>query len=189
MSRYLPFSIVFVLCLVGLGMLARIFLFSIPDLSPIGGPFRLQSTLGHEISDADFKGRPLLLYFGYTHCPDICPTTLAHMALVLKAVGAPGKVKAAFITVDPERDTLPILKEYLSNFDNDIIGLWGTPSQVAQVEKAFRVVALRVPEPGGGYTIDHTSLVFLMDKGGRFVGPFDVDLPPKAAAELLRQYF
>jgi len=187
--RRLLHPFVFLLCLLGIGALVHTFIAIAPHRTSIGGPFRLMSTAGHEMTDADFKGRPLLIYFGYTHCPDICPTTLAHLSLVLKAVGKPGRVGAAFVTVDPERDTLAMLKDYLASFDPQIIGLWGTSSEIARVEKAFHVTALRTPEPGGGYTIDHTAMVFLMDKKGQFVGPFDVDLPPETAANLLRQYF
>jgi protein SCO1 len=189
MPRRLLHPIVFLLCLLGIGALVHTLIAIAPQKISIGGPFRLMSTSGRVMTDVDFKGRPLLLYFGYTHCPDICPTTLAHLALVLKAIGKPGHVGAAFVTVDPARDTLAMLKDYLASFDPQIIGLWGTPAEIAHVEHAFHVTALRTPEPGGGYTIDHTAMVFLMDKNGQFVGPFDVDLPPETAANLLRRYF
>ncbi len=179
------------LCLAGLGV--ALFMSGArhhgAQSSAIGGPFHLTSTTGGEVTDANFKGHPFLVYFGYTHCPDICPTILSQMSQVLKAMGDDKRIKAVFITVDPERDTPAVMKEYLSSFDPNIIGLSGTRDEIAAVEKAYRVYATKEPEHGGDYTIDHTAVVYLMDKRGRFVTAFNLDLPPQVAATYLRTYF
>ncbi len=154
----------------------------------IGGPFHLTSENGGEVTDADFRGHPLLVFFGYTHCPDICPTVLFQMSQVLKAMGKDKQIKALFITVDPERDTPAVMKEYLSSFDPRIIGLSGTRAETNAVEKAYRVYARKVPGHGADYAMDHTAIVYLMDKQGRFVTAFNLDRAPQVAAKDLDNY-
>jgi protein SCO1/2 len=157
--------------------------------SAVGGPFKLTDHNGQPISDQDLKGRPFLVFFGFTHCPDVCPTTLFDVSEVLRALGPEGRgVRALFITVDPERDTPEKLKDYLASFDSRIIGVTGDPQAIAAVEKAYRVYAKKVPLDGGGYTMDHTALVYLMDKEGRFVAPFNLKRRPQEAAADLRRY-
>ncbi len=156
--------------------------------SSIGGPFRLTSSDGKEVTDADFKGHPFLVYFGYTHCPDICPTILFEMSQDMKAMGGDKRIRALFITVDPERDTPAALKEYLSSFDPRIVGLTGTRQEINAVEKVYRVYARKIPENGGDYAMDHTAIVYLMDKQGRFVTVFNLDRPPQVAAKDLDTY-
>lgn len=157
--------------------------------SAVGGPFTLTDHNGQPISDQDLKGRPFLVFFGFTHCPDVCPTTLFDVSEVLRALGPDGRgVRALFITVDPERDTPEKLKDYLASFDSRIIGVTGDPQAIAAVEKAYRVYAKKVPLDGGGYTMDHTALVYLMDKEGRFVAPFNLKRRPQEAAADLRRY-
>ncbi|MGH6676977.1 MAG: SCO family protein, partial [Xanthobacteraceae bacterium] len=151
-------------------------------------PFHLTATDGRQVTDADFMGHPFLVFFGYTHCPDICPTVLLQISKLLKARGNDQQVKALFITVDPERDTPAIMKQYLSNFDSRIIGLSGTGAETDAVEKEYRVYARKVPTQGGDYTMDHTSAVYLMDKRGHFVTAFNVDQSPKVAAKDLDSY-
>ena len=155
----------------------------------VGGPFALTDQDGKTVTDGDFLGAPHLVFFGFTHCPDVCPTTLYQAFEVLRAAGDKAKgVRALFVTVDPERDTPEALKAYLASFDPRIVGLTGTPEAIAAVEKAFRVYARKVPMKEGDYTMEHTALVYLMDKKGRFVGGFNLARPPEqAAAELLRQ--
>jgi protein SCO1/2 len=158
-----------------------------PAASLIGGPFKLVSADGGAVTDADLKGAPFLVFFGYTHCPDVCPATLAEMSDVLARL--PGKpVKALFITVDPERDTVAAMKDYVSNFDPRIVGLTGDRAAIDQVEKAYRVYAHKAPQPSGDYTMDHSAIVYLMDSQGRFVEAFDLGRKPEDSAKELAKY-
>ncbi|MGD0421022.1 MAG: SCO family protein [Xanthobacteraceae bacterium] len=160
-----------------------------PAIAAVGGPFHLEDQNGKPVSDQDLKGQPFLVFFGYTHCPDICPTTLFEISEVIKKLGNDaGRTGAIFITVDPERDTPAALKDYLSNFDPHLRGLTGDPAAVAAAIKAYRVYAKKVPLKDGDYTMDHTAVVYLMDKDGHFVAPFNLKQTPEAAAEQLRRY-
>ncbi len=162
---------------------------SAPRASAIGGAFTLTKQDGSLVTDAAFKGEPLLVFFGYTHCPDVCPTSLFEISEVFKAMGADKKVQALFITIDPERDTPEVMKDYLSSFDPRIVGLTGDPAQTQSVEKAFRVYAKKVPgSHGDDYTMDHTAVVYLLDKQGRFVNAFNLQRPPADAAKDLEGY-
>jgi protein SCO1/2 len=135
------------------------------------------------------KGKPFLVFFGYTHCPDVCPTTLFDMSQLMKELGPDAdRANAVFITVDPERDTQQVMKDYLSNFDPHLRGLTGDRAAVDAAIKAYRVYAKKVPLENGEYTMDHTAVVYLMDKNGHFVAPFDVSRTPKAEATDLRRY-
>jgi protein SCO1/2 len=182
--------------LAGLAIFLVVFLFATgqmggaPGPSAIGGPFKLIDQNGQPITDADIKGRPSLVFFGYTHCPDVCPTTLFEMSEVLRALGpGAGRVNALFITVDPERDTAAAMKDYLSSFDPHLRGATGDQKSIEAVEKGYRVYAKKVPTGNGGdYSMDHTALVYLMDKQGRFVAPFKLDRKPDEAAADLRRY-
>src|SRR5664280_1041094 len=157
--------------------------------SAIGGPFKLVDQSGKPITDEDMKGHPFLVFFGYTHCPDICPTTLFEMSEVMRALGRDAdRINALFITVDPERDTPAVMKDYLSSFDPHLRGATGDQKAIDAVEKAYRVYAKKVPAEKGDYSMDHTALVYLMDKQGRFVAPFKLDRKPEAAAADLRRY-
>jgi protein SCO1/2 len=158
--------------------------------SAIGGPFRLTDQNGKTITEQDFQGRPFLVFFGYTHCPDVCPTTLYEMSEVLHALGKDaGRINALFITVDPDRDTPAVMKDYLSSFDPHLRGATGDQKDIDAVEKAYRVYAKKVPTgKGNDYSMDHTALVYLMDKQGRFVAPFKLDRKPEQAADDLRKY-
>ena len=159
------------------------------QVAAIGGPFTLIDQNGHTLSDQDLKGHPFLVFFGFTHCPDVCPTTLFEVSEVLRALGPDGdRTRALFITVDPERDTAPVMKDYLSSFDPHLIGVTGDPAGIAAVAKAYRVYYKKVPLDDGGYTMDHTAIVYLMDKNGRFVAPFSLKRPAEAAAADLRRY-
>jgi len=157
--------------------------------SAVGGPFTMtDDTNGRTVTEADFKGQPFLVFFGYTHCPDVCPTELFQIAQVMKALGPDTKLKTLFVTVDPARDTPKDMKDYVANFDPRIIALSGTEEQTRAMEKAYRVYAKKVPGKNGDYTMDHTAIVYVMDKNGRFVSALDLDRPAKIAAAELEKY-
>jgi protein SCO1/2 len=183
--------------LTGLVIFLGVFLFATGQLgkggasgpSVIGGPFKLIDQNGSPISDQDLKGRPFLVFFGFTHCPDICPTTLFEVSELMRAMGQDAdRTAALFITVDPERDTPAALKDYLSSFDPHVRGATGDPAAIVAAEKAYRVYAKKVPTDNGDYSMDHTALVYLMDKQGRFVAPFSLKRRPEEAAAELRRY-
>jgi len=156
----------------------------------IGGPFHLVDQNGKTVTNDDLKGHPFLVFFGFTNCPEICPTTLFDISEVLNKLGPDAdKVNALFVTVDPERDTPEKLKDYLSSFNPHLIGLGGDPAALAAVAKAYRVYYKKVPQDGGSYTMDHTAIVYLMDKQGSFVAPFNLKRRPEDAAADLRRYF
>jgi len=158
-------------------------------VASVGGPFRLEDQSGKAVTDADMKGKPFLVFFGFTHCPDICPTTLFDMSQLMKELGPDAdRTGALFITVDPERDTPSVMKDYLSNFDPHVRGLTGDRASIDAAIRAYRVYAKKVPLENGDYTMDHTALVYLMDKNGHFVAPFDVSRTPAAEAADLRRY-
>lgn len=154
----------------------------------VGGPFELTAMDGTRVSNRQFEGAPMLVFFGFTHCPDICPTKMMELSEIFRAAGdRAAKARAVFITVDPDRDTPDILKCYLSSFDPRIVGLTGTQAEIDSVVKAYRAYYKRVPTSKGDYTMDHTAIVYLMDRRGQFVGTFNVERPPaEAAKELLR---
>ena len=181
----------FLFGVIGLGLAAFIVFAPEPRASSslVGGPFALQDQDGRPVTDAALVGKTSLIFFGFTRCPDVCPTTLYQMTQVYTALGADaGKVGAYFVSVDPERDTPKQLKEYLSSFDPHIVGLTGDRPAVDAMLQAYRVYAKKVPTGGDDYTMDHTALVYLMDKGGRFVGAFNMQRPAdEAAKELAKQ--
>jgi len=155
----------------------------------IGGPFRLVDQDGRAVTEQDLKGKPFLVFFGFTHCPDVCPTTLFDVSEVMRNLGGDAdRTAALFITVDPERDTPDMLKDYLGSFDPHVRGLTGDAAMLAAVAKAYRVYFKKVPLDQGGYTMDHTAIVYLMDKDGRFVSPFSLKRTTDAAAADLRKY-
>lgn len=158
-------------------------------VAAVGGPFQLTDQSGKAVTDADMKGKPFLVFFGFTHCPDICPTTLFDMSQLMKELGPDAdRTGALFITVDPDRDTPKVMKDYLSNFDPHVRGLTGDPTAINAAIRAYRVYAKKVPLENGDYTMDHTALVYLMDKNGHFVAPFDVSRTPAAEAADLRRF-
>jgi protein SCO1 len=162
---------------------------SVTAPAAIGGPFQLTDQAGRTVTDKNMQGHPSLVFFGYTHCPDVCPTSLFEMSEVLRAMGKDAdRVNAYFISVDPERDTTATIKDYLSSFDPHLEGLTGNPEQVAKALSAYRVYAKKVPLKDGDYTMDHTALIYLMDRDGRFVAPFNLKRSPEEAAADLRRY-
>jgi protein SCO1/2 len=157
--------------------------------SAIGGPFQLVDQSGQAVTDKSLKGKPTIMFFGFTHCPDVCPTALFEMSEVLRAMGNDAKrVNAFFVSVDPERDTPQIMKDYLSSFDPNLKGLTGSPEAVAEIISGYRVYAKKVPLKDGDYTMDHTALIYLMDRDGRFVAPFNIKRRPEDAAADLKRY-
>ena len=162
---------------------------SVAAPAAIGGPFQLTDQAGRIVTEKDLQGRPTLVFFGFTHCPDVCPTSLFEISEVLKAMGKDAdRVNAYFVSVDPERDTAAAMKDYLSSFDPHLKGLTGDPPAVAKVLSAYRVYARKVPLKDGDYTMDHTALIYLMDREGRFVSPFNMKRSPEQAASELKRY-
>ena len=155
----------------------------------IGGPFQLTDQTGQTVTEKSLVGRPTIIFFGYTHCPDVCPTSLFEMSEVLRAMGKDAdRVNAYFVSVDPERDTRAVMKDYLSSFDPHLKGLTGDPATVAKVLSEYRVYAKKIPLKDGDYSMDHTALIYLMDKDGKFVAPFNLKRTPEAAADDLKHY-
>ena len=155
----------------------------------IGGPFQMTDQTGRPVTEKSLQGRPTLILLGFTHCPDICPKSLFEISEVLRAMGNEAdRVNAYFVSVDPERDNSAALKDYLSSFDPHLKGLTGDSDAVAKMLSAFRVYARKVPLKDGDYTMDHTALVYLMDRDGKFVAPFNLKRTPAEAAADLKRY-
>ena len=152
---------------------------------PIGGPFALTDQNGVRRTDADFRGKLMLVYFGFTYCPDICPTDLQQMALAVDQLGpAGGTVQPVFITVDPARDTVEHLKDYMALFHPRFVGLTGDAAAIRQAARAYRVYYEKVErEDKSDYTLDHSVFIYLMDRDGRYLGFF----PPGTSAERLAE--
>jgi protein SCO1/2 len=158
-----------------------------PDATiPIGGPFQLVDGNGRVVTERDFRGKWMLVYFGYTHCPDACPTALQDMANAVDLLGKKKQDLAIlFITVDPERDTPAVMKEYVSAFEAPIAALSGTPEQVAKAAREYRVYYAK-HKTQDGYDMDHTSIIYVMDPQGRFVANFTHESSPEQIAAKLR---
>jgi len=155
----------------------------------IGGPFQLTDQSGATVTEKNLQGKASIIFFGFTHCPDVCPTALFEMSEILRAMGKDAdRVNAYFISVDPERDNQAAMKDYLSSFDPHLKGLTGDPEAIAKVLSAYRVYARKVPLKDGDYTMDHTALTYLMDRDGKFVAPFNLNRKPEEAAADLKKY-
>jgi protein SCO1/2 len=158
----------------------------------IGGPFTLVGRDGKPVTDRAFRGKYMLVFFGFTHCPDICPAELQVMAAALDELGPKANdIIPIFITLDPERDTPPVVTGYVMNFSPRFVGLTGSPEQIAEAAKAYRVTYSKFQEEGAkpdDYTIDHVALVYLMGKDGKFLTHFDYGTPAAKMAETLRRY-
>lgn len=152
----------------------------------IGGPFTLTAPDGKPFTLKDIGGKPFAVYFGFTRCPDVCPTTLSRLALLRGKLGVDGqKLAIVFVSVDPGHDKPEAVGEYVKLFGTPIIGLTGSEDQLAPVKKAYGVYAAKVPQPGGDYTVDHSTAVLLMDGKGRFADIISHDEPdPSALAKL-----
>ena len=158
----------------------------------IGGAFTLTDHNGGQVRDSDFAGKYRIVYFGFAHCPDVCPTDLAQIGQALRLLekdkpGVAARIQPLFITVDPERDTPKVLKEYVASFHPRLIGLTGTPQQIADAAKKYAVYYAKQPTPDGSYTMDHLRILFLMGPEGEPIAMLPHEKNPEAiAAELKR---
>ncbi len=154
----------------------------------VGGPFRLTDQTGKTVTDRDFRGRYMLIYFGYSSCPDVCPTTLGVVAEALEKIGSQGrKVVPILITIDPERDTPRLLADYVKAFGPQFVGLTGSVEAIKDVEKKYRVYATKRPLEKGGYGMDHSSVLYLMGPNGKLISFYDEAISPDDLAKELRQ--
>jgi protein SCO1/2 len=154
----------------------------------IGGPFQLSNQRGEIVTEATLRGSPSAIFFGYTFCPDVCPTTLLEMSGWLKELGTDGdKLKVYFVTVDPERDTADQIASYLEAFDPRIIGLTGPRDEVEQMLKAYRIFRRKVPIDGGEYIMDHSASVYLFDSNGILTSTIDLEESPETVLRKLRK--
>ena len=158
---------------------------------PIGGPFELIDQEGKRQTDQDFRGRLMLVYFGFTNCPDVCPTDLQEITLAMRGLGEHAEsVQPIFITVDPERDTVSHLREYVRLFDPRLRGLTGSEASVRKVADEYKVYYAKAPlRPGSAdYTVDHTAFIYLMDRQGRYLGFFPPGTSADRMIEVIRKH-
>ena len=154
----------------------------------VGGPFELVDNKGQKIAERDFLGRPLLVFFGFTHCPDVCPTTLFEATSWLKSLGSDAdQLQVLFVSVDPARDTQELLDTYLQAFDPRIRAATGTKAQIDAMVQAYKATYRFVPTSAGNYTVDHTALMFMLDSRGRFVGTIDYHEKQEVALQKLKR--
>ncbi|MBN9063126.1 MAG: SCO family protein [Rhizobiales bacterium] len=157
------------------------------SIASIGGPVRLTAHTGERVDTAAI-GKPFAIFFGFTHCPDVCPTTLAEMTQTLSELGPAAKdFRIYFVSVDPERDTPAVMASYMGSFDKRMIGLTGTPAEIDAAVKAYRVFARKVPTKDGDYTMDHTATTYLVDGKGRLVGTLAYEEDAKVRLEKVRR--
>ena len=179
-------SLALLLALCGGALVLEVAHAAVKQTASIGGSFRLTGPDGQIVTDRDFHGKYLLIYFGYTFCPDVCPTTMADLGAALKTLGPRADdIQPLFITIDPKRDTTDVLKQYLIQFSPRLIGLTGSPQQISQVEKEFHVYT-DIHRTGDGpddYTMDHSSIFYLMDPKGRFIAAIDASQDGSALAK------
>jgi protein SCO1/2 len=157
----------------------------------VGGPFALVGKDGNTVTDQDFRGRHMLVFFGFTHCPDICPAELQVMAAALEGLGGDAeKVVPIFITLDPERDTPEAVTAYVENFGPNFVGLTGSPEAIAKAAKAYRVAYQKFQDEktGDNYSIDHSALVYLMGPDGEYITHIPYGTPASKMTETLRRY-
>jgi protein SCO1/2 len=158
------------------------------DAVPIGGPFVLTDHTGKRVSEADYAGKYLLVFFGFTHCPDVCPTTLARLVKLRRQIGKGDEAMSiVFVSVDPERDGPAEVGSYAQLFNAPVIGLTGSTADIERVKKQFGVYSAKVAQPGGGYSVDHSAAVFLMDRDGKFVATLSPEEGDAVALDKLRR--
>lgn len=205
MSRRVFFSLVAVAIAIAVGVVAAKIYFALQERNargqaapgqirisadtPLGGPFTLTNQDGQRVTEIDFRGRFMLVYFGYTYCPDVCPTELNTIALAMKTLGSEAReVVPIFITVDPERDTPTVLKTYLASFGSEFVGLTGSLQEIAAAAQAYRVYYKKEAEGSDpeNYSVDHTSLLYLMGKNGKIVALFRTGATPDDLAAGIR---
>lgn len=157
-------------------------------LGTIGGPFTLTGTDGEPFASSKLNGRPAAVFFGFTHCPDVCPTTLARLTKLRKQLGkGDDAFSIVLISVDPERDTPADLREYVTLFDTPVIALTGTSAQIEQVKKQFGAYSRKVEQPGGSYNVEHTAAVILLDRNGQFVATLAAEEGDQVALDKLKR--
>jgi protein SCO1/2 len=157
-------------------------------LGSVGGPFTLTGSDGKPFSSAKLNGRPAAIFFGFTHCPDVCPTTLARLVKLRKELGkGDDAMSIVFISIDPERDGPAEVGSYAQLFNAPIIGLTGSPADIERVKKQFGVYSAKAPQPGGGYSVDHSAAVFLMDRNGKIVATLSPEEGDSVALDKLRR--
>ncbi|MCX2723711.1 SCO family protein [Roseibium salinum] len=160
----------------------------IEPLATIGGPFELVNGSGETVSDKTFAGKPSVMFFGFTYCPDVCPTTLSELQGWMEALGKDAeKLNYAFVTVDPERDTPEVMRDYVHAFDERITPLTGSREQVDAMLKAYRVYSKKVPLDDGDYTMDHSAAIYLMNADNKFVGTIAYGEAQETALKKLRR--
>ena len=156
-------------------------------VSAIGGPFTMVDDEGKTVTEAAFKDKPTVMFFGFTHCPDVCPTTLFELAGLIEKLGPQAdKLNYAFVSVDPERDTPQVLHDYIASFDSRIVGLTGSESQMEKMAKEYRVYYQKVPTDAGSYTMDHTATVYLMGPDNKLAGTIDYQESEDVALQKLK---
>ena len=185
--------------LVGFALLAFAFLMLRPaprpivqsqplELSSIGGPFTLTGSDAKPFASSSLTGKPYAMFFGFTHCPDVCPTTLARMVRLRQQLAAGDRpFEILFVTVDPQRDGPAEVGKYAELFDSPVTGLTGSPAQIDQVKKQFGIFSQQVPDGSGGYSVDHTSTVLLFDRQGKFTATIAPEEQDSAALAKLRR--
>jgi protein SCO1/2 len=160
---------------------------SAPNREAVGGPFALVDHIGTPRTDAEFRGKPLLLYFGFTFCPDVCPTDLQSIGLAIDRLGKSGEgVHPLFVTLDPDRDTPQHLANYVPFFHPRLIGLTGDASSIRQAARAYKVYYAKVPTSENDYTVYHSGYIYLMDRAGQYLGFFPPGTPPDRLADVIR---
>ncbi|MER8552873.1 SCO family protein [Mesorhizobium sp. M0976] len=187
MMRFILVGIL-VLMAIGIGALTVKSYFPYYSGKPYGEPFTLVDQKGAPVTEATFRGHPSVVFFGFTHCPEVCPTTLFELAGWLKTMGDDGKnLRAYFVTVDPERDTPEIMNTYVSNFSDRILGITGDPDKVHAMAKSFGIYWKKVDTNDGDYTMDHTASVLLLNAKGDFAGTIAYGESPDAAIAKLKR--
>ena len=187
--------IIWALCAVALAAIGVFFITSKPDQAPtrmvtsasFGGPFTLVGSNGQPFGSDQLKGKPYVLFFGFTHCPDTCPTTLARLVKLRRDAGGDGAFDIVFVTVDPERDGPKEMATYSKAFGAPIIGLTGSAAQIDQVKKDFGIFSQKVATGDGDYTVDHTATVLLFDRDGKFVATIAPDEQDQPAVDKLKR--
>jgi protein SCO1/2 len=179
---------ILILMAAGVGWLTFDWYSSKTSAQAFGAPFVLVDQKGAEITEAAFRGQPSAVFFGFTHCPEVCPTTLFELDGLLKQMGDEGKnLRAYFVSVDPERDTPEVMNSYVSNVSDRITGITGSPDKIAAMAKAFGIYSKKVPTEGGDYTMDHTASVLLLDSKGDFFGTIAYEENPETALAKLKR--
>ncbi|MCF3628231.1 SCO family protein [Thalassospiraceae bacterium LMO-SO8] len=156
----------------------------------IGGPFTLTDHTGRQVTEKDFQGKAMLIFFGYTYCPDVCPTSLTEISAAMDKLGPlADKVVPILVSIDPERDTPEVLKDYVAHFHPGIVGLTGTLEQIKQAARVYRVYFAKVPDKGGdkdAYLMDHSSVIYLMGPNGKFLAHFSTQTDAETMAAKIK---